>query len=49
MNKEIIMFDKTKMLILTVILFASMQTVNAQWDSEWSSPQIEAGVVSGVG
>ena len=41
------MFDKAKLFILSTMLFASMQSVNAQWDNEWSSPQIEAGVVSG--
>jgi hypothetical protein len=41
------MLGKTKILFLTVIVFATMQTINAQWNDDWSSPQIQAGVVSG--
>ena len=41
------MFYKTHFLFTCIILFSSIQIVNAQWDNDWSSPQIEAGVVSG--
>lgn len=41
------MLGKIKILILTVVLFVSIQTVNAQWTNEWTSSPIEAGVVSG--
>jgi len=41
------MLGKTKILIMTIVLFASIPTVNAQWTNEWISSQIEAGAVSG--
>ncbi|GBD87989.1 flagellar basal body rod modification protein [bacterium BMS3Abin03] len=41
------MFSKAKILILSIILISSIQSVNAQWDNEWTSPQIQTGVISG--
>ena len=41
------MFYKTHFLFTCIILFSSIQIVNAQWDNDWTSPQIEAGVASG--
>ena len=40
------MKNKIKFLTL-VLLLSTVTSINAQWDNEWSSPQIKAGVVSG--
>jgi len=41
------MLSKTKYFILSILLVSSIPSVNAQWDNEWTSPQIETGVISG--
>lgn len=41
------MLVKTKLQIISLLLITAFSTANAQWDNEWTSPQIETGIVSG--